>query len=95
MTHPIPIASNDSKLDEIPDKKFKNGYKYVQRNKTGHGWTKWIPREHRDQLYYIWKLILDMKMELNKEIELMNKVQTEILEIFNMSNKNLRGKFHQ
>lgn len=51
MTHPIPIASNDSKLDEIPDKKFKNGYKYVQRNKTGHGWTKWIPREHRDQLY--------------------------------------------
>lgn len=37
MTHPIPIASNDSKLDEIPDKKFKNGYKYVQRNKIGHG----------------------------------------------------------
>lgn len=36
-----------------------------------------------------------MKMELNKEIEILKKVQTEILEIFNMSNKSLLGKPQQ
>lgn len=33
MTHPIVIASNESALDKIPDKEFKNYYKYCKEIK--------------------------------------------------------------